>query len=222
MNMKTRNKIMLLALCMVALIAVSVLGTMAYLTSTKTVTNTFTVGNVAIKLDETKVTTDGSAATGNDSGRTESGNEYKLMPGHSYIKDPTVTVNAKSEESYVRMLVTINEQADLDEIFKNKGGIKLNEIFKGTINGDWVLVNESPEIIDDKRTYEFRYKETVKYSETDTTLSALFKTIEIPSYITGEQLAKLADLKVEVVANAIQADGFKDEAAAWAAFDTQK
>ena len=60
MKMKARNKILLLALCMAALIAVSVLGTMAYLTSTDTVTNTFTVGKVAIKLDEAKVNADGS------------------------------------------------------------------------------------------------------------------------------------------------------------------
>ncbi len=59
MKMKARNKILLLALCMAALIAVSVIGTMAYLTSTKTVTNTFTVGKVEITLDETKVNPDG-------------------------------------------------------------------------------------------------------------------------------------------------------------------
>ena len=55
MKMKARNKILLLALCMAALIAVSVLGTMAYLTSTDKVINTFTVGKVDIKLDEAKV-----------------------------------------------------------------------------------------------------------------------------------------------------------------------
>lgn len=59
-NMKTKSKALLLTLCAVLLIAASVLGTMAYLTSTDTVTNTFTVGKVEIKHDEAKVTTDGT------------------------------------------------------------------------------------------------------------------------------------------------------------------
>ena len=41
--MKTRSKALLLTLCAVLLVAASVLGTMAYLTSTDEVTNTFTV-----------------------------------------------------------------------------------------------------------------------------------------------------------------------------------
>lgn len=44
--MKTRSKALLLTLCAVLLVAASVLGTMAYLTSTDEVTNTFTVGQV--------------------------------------------------------------------------------------------------------------------------------------------------------------------------------
>ncbi|MCI6842153.1 MAG: SipW-dependent-type signal peptide-containing protein, partial [Clostridiales bacterium] len=76
--MKARNKILLLALCMAALIAVSVLGTMAYLTSTDTVTNTFTVGKVAITLDEAKVNTAGEKlyVPANDNEDAEGYNGY--------------------------------------------------------------------------------------------------------------------------------------------------
>lgn len=98
--MKTKSKALLLTLCAVLLVAASVLGTMAYLTSTDTVTNTFTVGKVEIKLDETDVT--------NPTGSRVQANSYKLMPGTTYTKDPTVTVKAGSEESYVRMKVTFN------------------------------------------------------------------------------------------------------------------
>ena len=53
--MKARSKALLLALCAVLLVAVSVLGTMAYLTSkTQVITNTFTVGDINIELTETK------------------------------------------------------------------------------------------------------------------------------------------------------------------------
>ena len=58
--MKTRSKALLLTLCAVLLVAATIFGTMAYLTSTDTVTNTFTVGKVNIKLDEAKANSDGT------------------------------------------------------------------------------------------------------------------------------------------------------------------
>ena len=103
--MKTKSKALLLTLCAVLLVAASVLGTMAYLTSTDTVTNTFTVGKVEIKLDETDVT--------DPNGPRVKANSYKLMPGTTYTKDPTVTVLKGSEESYVRMKVTFNNASKL-------------------------------------------------------------------------------------------------------------
>ena len=54
-NSKFRRILLLLA-CAVLLVSLSVGATLAYLTSTtETVTNTFTVGNVAITLDELDV-----------------------------------------------------------------------------------------------------------------------------------------------------------------------
>ena len=61
MKAKTKTKALLMSLCAVLLVAASVLGTMAYLTDSKDVKNTFTVGNVSIKLDEAKVNADGKA-----------------------------------------------------------------------------------------------------------------------------------------------------------------
>ena len=54
--MKTKRKALLLTFCAVLLVVASVLGTIAYLTANDKVTNTFTVGQVAINLDEAKVT----------------------------------------------------------------------------------------------------------------------------------------------------------------------
>lgn len=95
--MKKTKKVLILGLCAVLLVAASVLGTMAYLTDTKSVTNTFTVGNVAIKLDEANVNPDG---TKKDENRVAT-NTYKLMPGHEYIKDPTVHVEPESEDCFL-------------------------------------------------------------------------------------------------------------------------
>lgn len=77
-------------------------GTMAYLTSvTDPITNTFTVGNVALELKETK-------GTGNDTSKN-----FTVSPGTSVAKDPTVTVKANSEKCYVFVKVEeANNDAD--------------------------------------------------------------------------------------------------------------
>lgn len=74
-------------------------GTVAWLTATSdTVTNTFTVGDVAITLDEAKVDENGVAVT---PAERVTNNSYKLIPGTVYTKDPTVTVTAGSENCYL-------------------------------------------------------------------------------------------------------------------------
>ena len=102
--MKKTSKALLLMLCAVLLVAASVLGTMAYLTSTDAVTNTFTVGKVAITLDEAKVNPDGSLVykdDGNTLADRVDANTYHLLPGHAYVKDPTIHVDSKSEDCYL-------------------------------------------------------------------------------------------------------------------------
>ena len=211
--MKTTKKALLFTFCAVLLVVASVLGTMAYLTSSDTVTNTFTVGKVNIKLDEAEVKLDGTYATNHDNRVAE--NEYHLIPGHTYFKDPTVTVLEDSEKSYVRMIVTINEHKDLDAIFA-PNGLPLSDFFGG-VSSEWTLYGEK-ENADDTRSYEFRYKETVAAPDGDVVLDDLFETINVPGEITKEQLETISDLKIEVEAHAIQADGFADADAAWAAF----
>lgn len=214
--MKTAKKAMLMTLCAIILVVATVFGTMAYLTSTDEVVNTFTVGNVAIKLDEAKVGTDGKALTGADATRVKE-NSYKLLPGHVYDKDPTVTVLAGSEESYVRMKVTFNNANELDTIFAPNGA-NLTSIFNGYNSANWIAKGNTKDADANTRTYEFWYKEAVGAPEADVTLDALFDSITVPGSITKEQLAKLVDFQITVVAEAIQADGFETADAAWAVF----
>lgn len=209
-----RSKPIILALCAVFLVVGTVLGTVAYLQDSAKVVNTFTMGNVQLKLDEAVVNEKGEA-TG---GRTETGNAYHLIPGETYTKDPTVTVLKGSDESYVRMIVTINCYNELTAIF---GDPFLPQYFvAGWDNAVW----ESTQIISEDQsantaTYEFRYFKPVKpESNTDLALDSLFDTITVPSSMTGEQLATIADLEISVEAHAIQATGFADEDEAWAAF----
>lgn len=105
--MKKTSKALLLMLCAVLLVAASVLGTMAYLTSTDTVTNTFTVGNVKITLDEQDV--DDSTPNAD----RDQDNSYKLLPGHTYTKDPIIHVDANSEDCYLFVKV-VNEIAAIE------------------------------------------------------------------------------------------------------------
>ena len=101
--MKNAKKVIVLALCAILLVAASVMGTLAYLTSTAEVKNTFTAGNVIITMDEAKVDEYG-VVDANANRVTE--NEYKLVPGHTYAKDPTIHVAANSEECYLFVKIT--------------------------------------------------------------------------------------------------------------------
>lgn len=88
-------KPMLIAMAVVLLLGCVTGGTLAWLTSTTgPVTNTFTVGDINITLDETT-------------------SDYKMIPGYTITKDPKVTVKAGSEACY--LFVKIDESATLDD-----------------------------------------------------------------------------------------------------------
>lgn len=212
--MKTKRKALLLTFCAVLLVVASVLGTIAYLTANDTVTNTFTVGQVAINLDEAKVTEDGEAVTPAERVKA---NRYKLLPGHTYAKDPTVTVLKGSESSYIKMTVTFTMAKELDTIFAPDGA-KLTSIFKGYDGDKWIAKGDTKDATANTRTYEFWYKEAVGAPTTDVKLDALFDSITVPNDITGKQLATIKDMTITVNAYAIQADGFETAKDAWDAF----
>lgn len=202
-----------IVLCAVLLVAGSILGTVAYLTDASEVVNTFTVGDVDLTLDEAVVTPDGKPAVPAD--RTENGNQYHLVPSVTYTKDPTVTVKKGSEESYVRMIVTINCAQALDDIFAP--GVSLTKIFND-YDPNWRYVAETRDAAADTVSYEFRYKSTVKATDADLQLEPLFKSFTVPAEITGAQLKEIASLEIRVEAHAIQATGFSNDDAAWTAF----
>ena len=211
--MKTARKVLIIALCAVLLVSISVMGTMAYLTSKDSVTNTFTVGKVAIKLDEAKANADGTLVQGAD--RVDA-NSYKLLPGQTYNKDPMVTVLKDSEKSYIRMTVTVSKAKELDAIFA-PAGANLLSIFNGYDGATWLYKGDTDNA-DNTRTYEFWYKEAVAAPDADVALDALFDSITVPGSITNAQLATIEGMTITVNAYAIQADGFGTADLAWAAY----
>lgn len=213
--MKTGNKILLWCLGFVAVAAISVAGTLAYLTDEDSVVNTFTVGKVQITLDETKVNTDGTVVEGAE--RVQK-NEYHLIPGQTYTKDPMITVEENSEEAYVRMMVTLNCAEELKEIFGND--FLPENYVEGWESLTWECVGNITE--DNTITYEFRYFKTVSSAAGEKkALEPLFTKITVPGTVTGEQLKMLNDFNITVVGHAIQAAGFEDADTAWAAFEEQ-
>lgn len=210
-----KKKFALMATSLVLVAALAVGGTLAYLTSQDSVTNTFTVGNVAIKLDEAKANADGSLVE--NAGRVKE-NSYKLMPGHTYNKDPMVTVVKGSESSYIKMTVTVTKAAELDAIFAPTGGADLISIFEGYDSTNWIAKGNTKDTGANTRTYEFWYKEAVAAPDVDVPLDALFDSITVPGTITNTQLQTIAGMTITVNAYAIQADGFANAEAAWAAF----
>lgn len=220
-----KKKILVACLC-VALAVLTVAGTtLAYLTSHDEVKNTFTVGNVAITLDEAKVNLAGEPLNEKDekvnsvaeAARVDS-NNYKLMPGHTYVKDPTVTVLKDSESSYIKMTVTFSKANELDAIFAPNGA-DMTSIFQGYDSANWIAKGNTKDATANTRTYEFWYKETVSAPDANVVLDALFDSIKVPDTITGTQLETIKGMTITVNAYAIQADGFANADAAWEAFE---
>lgn len=100
--MKKKSLALVLALAMIVVCVVG--GTLAWLIATTgSVTNTFTYGDINIKLEETDATVaaDGSATK-----------EFKMIPGYTITKDPKVTVLAGSEKCYLFVKVVKSTNFD--------------------------------------------------------------------------------------------------------------
>lgn len=188
--MKTKKKALLMTLCAVMLVVASVMGTMAYLTSTDSVTNTFTVGNVQITLDEAKVNLDGSLDT-TATNRVKA-NSYKLLPGHAYTKDPTVHVDANSEQCWLFVkvedgLAAIEDTTTIADQMTAKG---------------WTPIASGSNV--------YAYGTKVNAGE-DIPVFDSFK-IKGDAVVSG-----YANAQIVVTAYAVQTDGFATATAAWEA-----
>lgn len=189
--MKKTSKALLLSLCAVLLVTATVLGTMAYLTSTDEVVNTFTVGNVAITLDETDV--DNSTPGEND---RDQANSYKLMPGHTYTKDPIVHVDSTSEDCYLFVKVA-------NEITAIEGDMTVaaQMAAKG-----WVAVDGAAGVY----VYTQNSAPAVVAGGSNVTV---FDNFTISGTVDNATLATYNNKTITVTAYAIQADGFEDKTA---------
>ena len=115
------------------------------------------------------------------------------------------------------MTVTFTKAAELDAIFKPNGA-DMTSIFNGYNSANWIDKGNTENTTANTRTYEFWYKEAVGAPNGDVALDALFDSITVPGTITKDQLASIEGMTITVNAYAIQADGFANAEAAWAAW----
>ena len=213
----TKKRFVAILLC-VTLVALAAIGaTFAYLTDTKSVNNTFTMGNVAIKLDETNV---------NDpTGDRVTSNAYNVYPGAVVTKDPIVH-NVGANAAYIRATVNVSNwmnlvgayYPDFKETFPNDGYKAALNLLVGELGKGWSVVGV--EAGDTFTIGQFDAKFILKYEGTlaagaDTT--AMFQTVTIPTGIDNANADSFKEVKV--VAQAIQADGFDTWEDAFAAYD---
>lgn len=201
----------------VALVAIVAVGaTLAYFTdSSNVVQNTFTMGNVEIKLDEIDNTkTDGS--------RTETGNAYTgVTPGVALDKDPTVW-NTGANDAWVRVNVTVSNASAWKTALTKHGITDLATIFGGHEETKWTRAGIVEDTSKGTITYSYYYN-TVVPGKTDSKTSstgALFTTVTIPAVFDNADVESIKGFEITITADAIQTDAsFTTAAQAFAKFD---
>ncbi|MGL4738482.1 MAG: SipW-dependent-type signal peptide-containing protein [Cellulosilyticaceae bacterium] len=232
-NMK--KKIAALALSGV-MVVIAGYGTLAYFTDQDTATNEFTVGNVKIDLTETFWANGGQGIENwNNEAKIDNANwgalvednkvlwginqASDIMPTRIIPKNPTITVEKNSEESYIRIIMTMPKD------LYDRSNLKTNNTYVVyTFDGmgeSWgaPLVREEQGII----ALTYTYKEAVKGKvDGNTILEPLFMGIEVSEFANeGDILALNGGFNIDIMAQAIQTEGFASADDAFQAFEGQ-
>ena len=102
---RTASRMLTTVLALLLVVGLSVGGTLAWLTAqTEDVTNTFTIGDINIKLDESVLKNDNTLDTTKP--RVQGNDNYKIVPGGKSPKDPILTVESGSEKCYAYVCIT--------------------------------------------------------------------------------------------------------------------
>lgn len=152
-----KKKVFALVLC-TAMLAIAIAGgTLAYFTDTDAKTNTFTVGNVIIVLNEPNWDTTGAKEA------------FDVYPGEALAKDPTVTNDGKNP-CFVRVKVE-----GLDQFADDFNGAMITyrtDYVTGKLGTDWVAHSDG-------------YFYYTKVLASGATTDAMFDQIVIPVELTN-------------------------------------
>lgn len=168
----------------IAILSVASIGiTLAYLiSSSNRVENTFTLGNVSISLNET------------------TGSEYKMAPGITIVKDPTITVEANSDDCWI--FVKVHKSSNFNRYCEF-------EIAEG-----WTNLTQSQEV----------YYQKVKKSAVDKKFAILKNNrITVSDSVTEDDFNTLLENPtLKFTAYAIQCDGMVSAQDAWRELNSEK
>lgn len=206
-----KKKFALMATSLVLVAALAVGGTLAWLTTTTgTVRNTFTVGDITMSLDEAEVTKNEDGTWSKNDDRTETGVEYaSVYPGAKLPKDPTVHIGANSESCYVYLAV-YNSLPTTDATFKyvttDENGVKTEH---DGINPAWREVpHDGLGVANEVHLYEYvgtsGATDPAEVSAGED-LPALFDIVAISGTI--EDMSDVENAKIMVVGYAHQSKG---------------
>ncbi len=210
----------ILSLCLAAVLALTAVGgTLAYFTDTDEVNNVMTMGNLDIVLDEAKVTKDDGEDTWTDNkeDRVDGNNYGQVYPGAVLPKDPTIH-NEGNHDAYVWATVNVSNWMNICAELSMECDIdSLNKLIGDTLGEGWEVI--AVENGDTFTIGQFDAKFVLKYAArlaagADTT--AMFTTITVPTEFESGKDYLFG--KIDVVAYAIQAEGFADWDAAYAAY----
>ena len=184
-------------------------GTLAWLIDkTDAVVNTFTYGDINIKLDETILDANGNTVDADNDGtpdRGESGNVYKMIPGQTITKDPILTVDADSEDCYVFVKLVKSTNAKFDDFMSYE------------IDPAWAA------LAGEEGVYYRVVSADTDLAAGDLEMNVIKdKTVTVKDNVTKEMLNNLTDATyptLTVTGYAVQQVGMADVAAAWAAIN---
>ena len=275
----TKKKFLAVALVAILAITAAVGASLAYLKDTKTVTNTFTIGNVKIELLESQYHRV-NAGKGNATGLTEpstggylwaanvdmqgtpentpnfvtSGETWNglyfsdaqieadaegykngyfkdhaenMVPGRNVRKNPYVK-NTGSNDAYIRVRVLVPvslfDVIDNGPSYWTTTAMNEGQVTSAAVNA---YNTGGPDAVKkvmrgDIEYYEYDFTFTKAVKPGELTFWNVWGNIAINKDATAEQLASVKSFDVIFEADAIQADGFADATAAFAAFDKQK
>lgn len=245
MGENSMNRLIIKAITAMTLLTIlfaGIGGTLAYLTSRQSITNTFTVGDLEIGLQEPDWNPD-------------EGDGKNVYPGYSVYKNPTIKniTSAKNGEEpcYARMRILLADSSgapvrDGARLSLIKAMIRYDRSYTGSYEAKGTaqkivqgripgyslaeletlpMINPLFQVDTERSTeneivcnYMGNYGDGILKIDEQATL---FTTLAVPTEWTNTQIHTLGDFQIIVKTEAIQAMGFPGQAEALAALDSE-
>lgn len=187
--MKKKIMAACLAVCLAAIAVIG--GTLAYFTDTEEKTNTFTVGNVDIVLTEPEW----------------NGEDAKLIPGRTIVKDPTITIEADSERAYTFMKVQLSE--DFMKLITAYYGENYDFAASyATVIDDWFVSEASPKIMSFDAADSSVILGVLSPKDPGQSVT-YFDAVKVPADVDGSMINPNGTYEIYITAYGIQAEGFE-------------